>query len=786
MGLELNINKMKIMNIENDEDFELEEDRIIMRVQVAFESHRDMVSLIQTLRGGASESRILKIMELKASTASSSGSWEASDLDGDEVDGSGMSAVRRKRGVKVTGKYMPPLEWERVPNTYASIPTSQSYIQSQQDYRKPSMGVSLRKPSTIPPGLRQDKNNHKNASDQMHDKATGTDTESTENNSETHEEDGEKSSVTEISKQTLEELKVLLKQSPLITSRIRETGKLENSNTYLQLPKHEDKLTSKQNRTLETFKPQPGSSVLEQVTMQKQKEDKPSSIELKHTVMQPNMHAKVGSTTKQYSPGDSALKGCPEGMSTMKSEKSWHSSHTDGLKYSDIQGDAIQNTVHIISQVEHIKQQISREGIDFIRFEATDLHGVSRSKIIPSRFFQEKSIHGVCMPREYLELTLSPKEDEVDGISAENFNSDVILLPDLSTFCALPWAKKTARVICDSFTVGGNPLVTSPRQVARLQLKQLQNYGFFISSAFTYEFCLFGIPEIINSKTLSFPAATLLNNHSQAFVYQVINDMYHTGGNIESFSSSSGPGQMEITFRSDFGMCAADNAFTFRTGIKELAKKHNFIASFFSETGFYNSGILSHSLWDINGKNNLFCSGHGNHELSDLGQRWLAGLVAHSAALSCLLAPGSSCRKRYHKHSKDHKDSVPVTWGCNDNSCTYNVKHHGGKGTQVENNLGSAMANPYLVLAATIAAGLDGLKKGLKLSDSADNTKLKPFHPFAIPLKLKDALSALQGDSCIRGALGDVFIRYFTAVKQYELETEELDTERNSFLGYFI
>nr|XP_015844953.1 lengsin [Peromyscus maniculatus bairdii] len=440
------------------------------------------------------------------------------------------------------------------------------------------------------------------------------------------------------------------------------------------------------------------------------------------------------------------------------------------------------------SRMKHIKQEMAKNHLQFVRFEATDLHGVSRSKSIPAQFFQEKVIHGVFMPRGYLELMPNPKDNEVNHIRATCFNSDIVLMPELSTFRVLPWAERTARVICDTFTVTGEPLPTSPRYIAKKQLRQLQDAGFSLLSAFIYDFCIFGVPEVINSKTISFPASTLLSNHDQPFMQELVDGLYHTGANVESFSSSTRPGQMEICFLPEFGINSADNAFTLRTGVKEVARRYNYIASLVIETGFCNSGILSHSVWDVGGKTNMFCSGSGVERLTLTGKKWLSGLLKHSAALSCLMAPAVSCRKRYCKDSRDLKDdSVPTTWGYNDNSCALNIKCHGDKGTQIENKLGSATANPYLVLAATVAAGLDGLQSSDGVwAGSDESQELEQPEPSEIPLKMEDALAALEQDQCLKQALGETFIRYFVAMKKYELENEETDAEGNKFLEYFI
>lgn len=398
---------------------------------------------------------------------------------------------------------------------------------------------------------------------------------------------------------------------------------------------------------------------------------------------------------------------------------------------------------------------------------------------------QEKAVYGVPMPRSYLELTLSPKSNEVDHANTANFSSDVLLIPDLSTFRVLPWAEQTARVICDPCTVTGSPLRTSPRLIAKQLLGQLQSLGFSLHSSFTYECCVLGAPDRIGPKTLLFPATTLLSNHDLPFFQQLVDSMYCMGADIDSISSASGPGQMEINLRPEFGIAAADSAFTFRTGIKEMARKHSYIASFFTDDGLYNAGVLSHSLWDANGRRSLFQSGEKADELSEIGRKWLAGLLTHSAALSCLMSPGLGCRSHIAKTIKDPKRMLYATCGCNDNSSSFNIKCHGGRETHIDNKLGSAMANPYIVLAATVAAGLDGIRRNLNV-ESGLNKAPGQQKEFAIPVKLDDALESLGEDHVIRSTLGEPFVQYFIAMKKFEIETQELDDERNKCLEYFI
>ncbi|NXX83126.1 LGSN protein, partial [Urocolius indicus] len=591
----------------------------------------------------------------------------------------------------------------------------------------------------------------------------------------------------DISKRRLQELKNLLSEGPLPAHGPNYSGMAGGTFSQKNV-KPREKMADKQGRPFETFSPHFGEENRKSHSFHKDGVGQQSKPLLVLSCAGSDQQQPAGCDMNQLILGISSASTHAE-STTPEIQFDSSANHNASSRELDVNGLGIPTLLHLFSHIEFIEQQMARDNVQFVRFESIDLHGVSRSKNVPSRFFHEKAINGVAMPRSYLELTVNPKDNELDYINATNFNCDIILNPDLSTFRILPWTEQTARVICDSFTVLGNPLMTSPRHIAKKQLSQLQDNGFSLHSAFTYEFCIYGITEVVNSKTISFPAATILNNHDQTFIQELVEGMYYAGANIESFSSSTGPGQMEITFHPAFGIDAADSAFTFRTGIKEVAKKYNYVASFFSESGFYNSGALSHSLWDLNGQKNLFSAGYGIEELSDIGKNWLSGLLAHTAAISCLMAPTTSCRKPYSKYSKESKETVNAKWAYNDNSCAFNVKCHGGKGTHIENKLSSATANPYLVLAATIAAGLDGVKRGLRyddedmLQEENDTADLKHS---SVPLKLEDALVALEKDLCIKEALGETFVRYFIAMKRYELETEEMDSERNKCLGYFI
>ncbi|XP_026027707.1 lengsin isoform X1 [Astatotilapia calliptera] len=681
---------------------------------------------------------------------------EGQNRSNDQIDGTGMS-LGSKKGVRVTGKYVPPMDW----NSRGGGPSIiHGPVGTPVTPNTPTV-ISIGPLPHQPP---------EQVNDPSVDEADAGDDWTTEASCQTrlsYDKMG-------VPRQTMEELKTILRVSPLLSIRERHEGKPGSPYTYLHGSSTSGGGTDgrqddgNSHRVFSTFKPHSDAS------RRGPRSRDSTSIQLPSTMDSSSSFRFSANTNRQ-----------PEVRThTYVSGGSWGEtggSHTDNGKDTiEISGNQ-----RFIAAMEQIKQQIARDNINFVRFEATDLHGVSRSKTVPVRFFHEKAVYGVPMPRSYLELTLSPQSNEVDHANTANFSSDVLLIPDLSTFRVLPWAEQTARVICDPCTVTGSPLRTSPRLIAKQLLGQLQSLGFSLHSSFTYECCVLGAPDRIGPKTLLFPATTLLSNHDLPFFQQLVDSMYCMGADIDSIASASGPGQMEINLRPEFGIAAADSAFTFRTGIKEMARKHSYIASFFTDDGLYNAGVLSHSLWDANGRRSLFHSGEKAGEMSEIGRKWLAGLLTHSAALSCLMSPGLGCRSHIAKTIKDPKRLLYATCGSNDNSSSFNIKCHGGRETHIDNKLGSAMANPYIVLAATVAAGLDGIRRNLNVESSLNKAPIQQKE-FTIPVKLDEALEALGEDHVIRSALGEPFIQYFIAMKKFEIETQEMDDERNKCFEYFI
>lgn len=346
------------------------------------------------------------------------------------------------------------------------------------------------------------------------------------------------------------------------------------------------------------------------------------------------------------------------------------------------------------------------ENVKYIRFEMADLNGVARSKTVPTRHAHPDSPYSVFMfsgsssmgPRSKITL---PAEIVAAGCP------NTPLIPDWRTFKTLPYAStsdtcQTGRVICSQAWLDGSPMTSHCRVVCENQIEKLKKeLGFSFLSACEYEFslCKFDPSGKLDSfgNQCILPAfngvdlfATLQNSKSQIFCEQLEREILNVGIDIESMNCEYGEGQLEITFHPSWDIDSADNSFTFKTAVKEIAQKRGMRATFmckpFSE-GACNGGHFNFSLWEDDGsitsssstdnsltlnppnrpvlmpyvsqkaleatystknyrKRNVFADADSPDGLSEVGKWWIGGVLAHSSALQALAAPTISCYNR--------------------------------------------------------------------------------------------------------------------------------------------
>lgn len=414
-----------------------------------------------------------------------------------------------------------------------------------------------------------------------------------------------------------------------------------------------------------------------------------------------------------------------------------------------------------------VERQIAADGIEFVRFEQTDTHGISRSKTIPTSHVRDFAEHGLNFLLGQLGFDVQAGVAPGTGYLEELGFPDSRIRPDPSTYQVLPWADKTARLLCEPYYTDGRPAMAAPRTVARKLLDELEGMGYRLYSGFEYEFYLVRRED----REPPFPGiqifATLRNSFDEALVYQILRSMSAVGVDIITSNAEYGPGQMEINFAPSAGIKAADDAFTFKNGVKEIAQRNGYMASFMTKPyadQSANGCHYHHSLVDAKTGRNAFASKDGS--LTDVCRWWLGGQIAHAAALCAFAAPTVNCGKRYKLYSFAPTNA---TWGVENRTVGFRMKNLGSQGAHIENRLPGGASNPYLVMASVLAAGLDGLKNKTEPPAETQGIAYGLTGVTDLPTRLEQSLNALEADTTLRAALGEEFIKLFVAVKRHEI-----------------
>jgi glutamine synthetase len=427
------------------------------------------------------------------------------------------------------------------------------------------------------------------------------------------------------------------------------------------------------------------------------------------------------------------------------------------------------------------------DGIRFVRFELPDMHGTSRSKLVP-----------VDRAAGYLEDglnmyggtgVLDSRSDVVGGTlyNEEVAYADQRLHPDPATAAIVPWAEATGRFICDSVWDDGRPLAALPRHVFRRTLDRCRELGYEPLLGYEPEFYLldgathaplFGGYHIFNT----------VRNTYVPFIEQLVDRMNELGLEIITANCEYAGSQWEVNYSPRSGMAGPDAAFTFKNGVKELAHKHGFLATFMSKpfADAAGSGCHTHvSLLDRDSGDNLFGDDDDPHGMSTLCRRFVAGQLRHARSIYALLAPTVNCLKRRRTHTFSPTN---VSWGPEDRSAFVRVKGGSVSSRHVENRAPTGLSNPYLVGAAILAAGLAGIEEELELEAPAAPPAEEDASKPPLPRSVHESLEALEGDDRLTELLGNEFLTAYTVMRRHELgrfDDHVTDWERTEYLEIF-
>ena len=259
---------------------------------------------------------------------------------------------------------------------------------------------------------------------------------------------------------------------------------------------------------------------------------------------------------------------------------------------------------------------------------------------------------------------------------------------------------------------------------------------------------------------------------------------------LQSLEIELGPSQVEAVFDATDALTAADQMVLFRNGVRQALRRAGYHATFMCRPPFQNimsSGWHLHqSLVDLKTGGNAFVrdasaggttKADATHTLSDTGARWLAGLLAHARGMTVLCTPTINGFARFRPNALAPQ---AVLWGQDNRGAMLRVVGAAGdNATRVENRVGEPAANPYLYMAAQIHAGLDGIARSL-------NPPAASEAPYAeggekIPTSLAEGIAALQADAALCEGLGDGFVRYFSRIKQSEIDRHAQAEDKTDF-----
>lgn len=420
---------------------------------------------------------------------------------------------------------------------------------------------------------------------------------------------------------------------------------------------------------------------------------------------------------------------------------------------------------------EDIIRLADENDVEFIRMQFTDIFGQMKNVAI-TRAQLEKALNNQIM---------------IDGSSIEGFTriheSDQYLHPDLDTFVILPWRpqhERVARLICDVYNPDGTPFVGDPRHVLKNVLDKAAKLGYTFNVGPECEFFLFDTDEHGRPTTQTSDEAGYFDlgplDHGEGTRREICIALEAMGFEIEASHHEVAAGQHEIDFKYADALTAADNIMTFKLAVKTIAQRNGLHATFMPKPIFGMNGSGMHTNMSLfkDGKN-IFFDENGERKLSREAYSFIAGLLEHAKSLVAVTNPLVNSYKRL---VPGYEAPVYLAWSASNRSALIRIPAARGQSTRVELRCPDPSCNPYLALAVCLAAGLDGIERGLVPPEevtenifSMDARTRADNGIDNLPGTLFEALELMKRDPLMAGTLGPHAYESFLAGKYHEWDT---------------
>ena len=401
--------------------------------------------------------------------------------------------------------------------------------------------------------------------------------------------------------------------------------------------------------------------------------------------------------------------------------------------------------------------------IRYFLISFTDLFGVQRAKLVPAQSIDKMAENGAGFAGFAAWLDMTPADP------------DVLAIPDANSLFQLPWQPDVAWMPADLYGVDGQPIQQTPRLVLKRMLKQAQERGYIIKTGVECEYFLLSADgrEISDSRDRAskpcYDQQALMRRYD--VVSEICDAMLSLGWKPYQNDHEDANGQFEMNWMYDNAIVTADRHAFFKYMVKAIAEKHGFRATFMPKpfANLTGNGCHLHlSVWSKETKMNLFKDIDGELGLSQLGYQFIGGVLNSASALCAFTNPTINSYKR----TNSPVTLSGATWSPNTISYSGNNRTHMIRipdAGRFELRLADGAANPYLLPAAIVASGLDGITRQIHPGDRHDNNSythpLPPDRVKRLPGNLLDALRCLEDNPVFAKAFGDSFVASYLKLK---------------------
>lgn len=443
--------------------------------------------------------------------------------------------------------------------------------------------------------------------------------------------------------------------------------------------------------------------------------------------------------------------------------------------------------------VVRVKQIVEENNLQLIRIAWADQHGISRAKTITANNFDSILKNGMDfnMGPLFFDTANLPVYNPFEwggGVGLEEMTGcpNYTLVPDPLTFRILPWAPNTGWILCDAYLKSGQPLMYDTRQICKQALADLRNQGYDMKVGLEVEFVLTKIEDTnLTMDNLGAPGSPTIpptvRPVSRGYQYQLeshndeideilqvlISHITNLGLPLRTIEDEFGPSQLEFTFAPMDGIQAADAMMLLRTAVKQICRRHGYIATFMCRPVFQgmaaNGWHMHQSLVDLRTGQNAFVPTSANEPISNIGRQFIGGIIKHARAATAFTTPTVNGYKRFRENSLAPDRAG---WGLDNRGTMIRVMED-PKNARFENRVGEPAANPYLYLASQIYAGLDGIQNNIDPGNPS--TEGYSDEKEALPKSLEEAIDVLKNDSFFKEKMGALFIDYLVSLKMSEL-----------------